>query len=64
MKYEILMKVLRGQETSLESSKGFHKGSRLTLTDISTHAPKSMKSMKIHENLSKSMKSITICKNI
>ena len=48
------MKVLRWQEASLESSKGFYKGSRLSLTVVRFHA---RKSMKMHENPLKSMKS-------
>ena len=49
----LTMKVLRWQETSLESSKGFYRGSRSYLTVVNNHA---RKSMKIHENLQKSMK--------
>ena len=41
------MKVPEGQEASLESSKVFYRGSRLALTVLGTHAPKSMKIMKI-----------------
>ena len=55
------MKVLRWQEASLESSKGFYRGSRSYLTVARPHARKSMKiheiplkSMKIYENLWKS----------
>ena len=57
------MKVLRWQEASLESSKGFYRGSRLTLTVV--YRPKHScseihenpwKSMKIYENPWKSMK--------
>ena len=53
------MEVLRGQEASLESSKGFYRGSMSYLTDASTHVPKSIKIYKnikineiheIHEN--------------
>ena len=47
------MKVLRWQEASLESSRGFYKGSRLSLKAPGTHTPKYMK---IHENPWKSMK--------
>ena len=47
------MKVLRWQEASLESSKGFYRGSKSLLTVVRPHA---RKSMKIHENLQKSMK--------
>ena len=47
------MKVLRWQEASLESSKGFYRGSRLSLTVVTFHA---RKSMKMHENPWKSMK--------
>ena len=57
------MKVIRGQEASLESSKGFSRDIRSTLKAVSTHAPKSMKiywniwkSMQIHRNLWKSYK--------
>ena len=39
---------LRGQEASPESSKGFCSGSRLPLTVLSIHAPKSME---INQNL-------------
>ena len=46
------MKVLRTQEASLESSKGFYTGSSLALTVLSIHA---LKYMKINKNLSKSM---------
>ena len=42
------MKVLRLQEASLESSKGFYQGSMSYLTVVKTHA---RKSMKMHENL-------------
>ena len=44
------MKVVRGQ-ASLESSKGFYKGSRPHLTDVSIHVQKSLKIYKIYENL-------------
>ena len=56
------MKVFRWQEASLESSKGFYRGSRLTLTVL--YRPKhscseihenQWKSMKIYENPCKSM---------
>ena len=45
------MKITRGQEASLESSKGFHRHRKSFLTVINTHA---LKSMKIHENILKS----------
>ena len=44
----ITMKVLRGQETSLESSKGFYKGGKSNLKALDIHTPKSLK---IYENL-------------
>ena len=47
------MKVLRGQEASLESSKALYRGSRLALTDAT---PTLRKSIKIKENLWESMK--------
>ena len=34
---------LRGQEASLESSKGSYNGNKSNLTILSTHAPKSIK---------------------
>ena len=40
------MKVLKGQEASLESSKGFYRGNRSHHTALSTLA---LKSMKIHK---------------
>ena len=36
------MRVIRGQEASLESSKGFYRGSRSAHTVLTTHASKSM----------------------
>ena len=57
------MKVLRGQEASLESSKSFYKGSRLSLKGgarfSKIHARNLRKSIKIHKN---SMTSIEIYK--
>ena len=47
------MKVIRGQEASLESSKGFYKGSRSALKTVSIHAPESVK---IYENQWESIK--------
>ena len=47
------MKIIRGQEASLESSKGFYKGSRSLLIAETPHAPKLMK---INGNLLKSVK--------
>ena len=47
------LKVLRGQESSLESSKGLYRGSSSYLTGLSIHAPKSMK---IYKGLKKSVK--------
>ena len=44
------MKVLKGQETSLELRKGFYQVSKSPLTVLSTHAPKSMQ---INGNLRK-----------
>ena len=41
------LEVPRGQEASLESSKGFHKGRKSSHTGASTHVPKFMK---IYEN--------------
>ena len=43
------MKVLRCQEASLASSKGFYKVSGSVLTVETPHAPKSMKKIKIYE---------------
>ena len=54
------MDALRGQEASLESSKGLYRDSKSLLTDASTHVPKSKKIVENlwkHENLRKSMKS-------
>ena len=54
-----IMKVIRWQEASLESSKGVYKGNKSNHTILSTHAPKSMKinkSMQIYENLKNTMK--------
>ena len=45
------MTVIRGQEAIMESSKGFPRGSRLAPTDVIIHAPKSLKSIEIHENI-------------
>ena len=59
------MKVLRWQEASLESSKGFYRGSRLALQaaralypEIMKNNKNSWKSMKIDGNLWKTMKII------
>ena len=41
------MKVFRGQDATLESSKGFYKGSKSYHTILSIHA---LKSMKINKN--------------
>ena len=46
------MEVFRGQEASLESSKDFYRGNKPSLTDVSTHAPKSMR---IYTNFEKYM---------
>ena len=60
------MEVLRGQEASLESSKGFYMGSTSFLTVPKIHAPKCMiilnlwKSMKVYELYKKSMKNCKI----
>ena len=40
------MKILRGQEASLESSKGFHGGGKSLLVVVTSHAPKTMKIVK------------------
>ena len=54
------MKVLRWQEASLESSKGFYKGSRTALKSLRHPYPEihenQWKSIKIHENVWKPMK--------
>ena len=66
------MKVVRGQEASVESSKGFYKGSGSYLKALNTHALKSvenhkdlwkyLQSMKIDEKLWKAMKIIKTIK--
>ena len=43
------MKVVRGQEASLESSKGFYKGSKSNLTDVTPMLRNPWKSTKIYE---------------
>ena len=51
------MKVLRWQEASLESSKGFYRGSRSYLKYLKASIPRNTwKSIKNHKNLWKSMK--------
>ena len=60
------MKVIRGQEARLESSKGFYRGSRSLIHVLSTHDPKFMKiyqnewestkSFELFEKLKKSLK--------
>ena len=45
------MEILRGQEASLETSKGFYKGSMSILTDETSMLRNTWKSMKIYEKL-------------
>ena len=44
------MKVVRGQVASLESSKGFYRGSRSSRTMQTPHTLKSVKTIKINKN--------------
>ena len=45
------MKVIRWQEASLESSKGFYRGSKSLLTVVRPHAQKSVKTYANHGKL-------------
>ena len=50
------IKALRWQEASLETSKGFYKGSESNHTVQTPHAPKTTKILKIYEDLKESTK--------
>ena len=54
------MKVLRWQEANMESSKGFYRGSRSYLKAVRHPYPESMK---IQQNLWKSMEIVEIYEN-